>query len=275
MHQQAATADRNRPIGEPKRGGKIDKGSEWTGERQQDDQRRVYRQSPSPSLGKAIFAHREMSIPANSRKFGGTCGSSIAQLCRKYFGARSTTPTATSDHFRLRVELLGADHVALLPRRLRGYDHTGNHAAPAARQTRAHDRAISFGAGGFRNPARRSASEPHWALDGEAAFTVTVVCTLADASLIFGRGRTPQLSRIHADLLLLLAAAFWGFGNVAQKTVLEHLDPLSAVGLRCLIAGLVVLPLVASERRPKVGWSYLTSLVRVSGLFAVSIVIQQ
>jgi drug/metabolite transporter (DMT)-like permease len=73
----------------------------------------------------------------------------------------------------------------------------------------------------------------------------------------------------------LLAAAFWGFGNVAQKTVLEHLDPLSAVGLRCLIAGLVVSPLVVPERHPNIGWSYRVSLARVSALFAVSLVIQQ
>ena len=83
------------------------------------------------------------------------------------------------------------------------------------------------------------------------------------------------MSKTRANLLLLLAAAFWGFGNVAQKTVLEHLDPLSAVGLRCLIAGLVVLPLVSSERHPNLGWRYWTSLARVSALFAVSIGIQQ
>lgn len=46
------------------------------------------------------------------------------------------------------------------------------------------------------------------------------------------------MSKVQANCLLLLAAAFWGFGNVAQKNVLDHLDPLSAVGMRCLIAGL-------------------------------------
>ena len=52
------------------------------------------------------------------------------------------------------------------------------------------------------------------------------------------------MSRLHANLLLLFAAALWGFGNVPQKTVLDHLDPLSAVGMRCLIGGLLVLPLM-------------------------------
>jgi hypothetical protein len=37
------------------------------------------------------------------------------------------------------------------------------------------------------------------------------------------------VTRFSANLLLLLAAAFWGYGNIAQKTVLEHLDPFSAM----------------------------------------------
>jgi drug/metabolite transporter (DMT)-like permease len=57
------------------------------------------------------------------------------------------------------------------------------------------------------------------------------------------------VSRTKANLLLLFAAALWGFGNVAQKTVLVHLDALSAVGLRCLIGGLLVLPFIMTERR--------------------------
>ena len=60
-----------------------------------------------------------------------------------------------------------------------------------------------------------------------------------------------DMSKLQANCLLLLAAAFWGFGNVAQKTVLEHLDPLSAVGMRCLIAGLIAAPLTMLERRRK------------------------
>lgn len=83
------------------------------------------------------------------------------------------------------------------------------------------------------------------------------------------------MSKLTANLLLLLAAAFWGFGNVAQKTVLTHLDALSAVGLRCLIGGLLVLPLVLTERRLPAGAAHFSSLVRVSALFAVSIMLQQ
>ncbi|AZO67293.1 MULTISPECIES: DMT family transporter [unclassified Mesorhizobium] len=83
------------------------------------------------------------------------------------------------------------------------------------------------------------------------------------------------MSRAQANCLLLLAAAFWGFGNVAQKTVLDHLDPLSAVGMRCLIAGLMVAPLTMLEWGRKFGPGYWMSLTKVSVLFSISIIVQQ
>ncbi|WP_292441750.1 DMT family transporter [Mesorhizobium sp.] len=83
------------------------------------------------------------------------------------------------------------------------------------------------------------------------------------------------MSKARANCLLLPAAAFRGFGNVAQKTVLDHLDPLSAVGMRCLIAGLLVVLLTMLERGRRFGSGYRMSLVRVSALFSISIVIQQ
>lgn len=83
------------------------------------------------------------------------------------------------------------------------------------------------------------------------------------------------MSKTRANLLLLFAAVLWGLGNVAQKTVLAHLDALSAVGLRCLIGGLLVLPFVLTERRLPAGPSYLPSLARVGVLFAISITLQQ
>jgi drug/metabolite transporter (DMT)-like permease len=83
------------------------------------------------------------------------------------------------------------------------------------------------------------------------------------------------MSRTRANLLLLFAAALWGFGNVAQKTVLEHLDPFSAVGLRCLIAAVLVAPLLAAERAsgPTRGW--IASQLRVSVPFALAMALQQ
>ncbi len=79
----------------------------------------------------------------------------------------------------------------------------------------------------------------------------------------------------QANYQLLLAAAFWGFGNVAQKTVLDHLDPHSAVGMRCLIAGLMVAPLTMLERGRTFGPGYWMSLIKVSAMFSISIAIQQ
>lgn len=55
------------------------------------------------------------------------------------------------------------------------------------------------------------------------------------------------MSRMQANGLLLLAAFLWGSGNVAQKTILDDLGPLTAVGLRCLIGAIVIWPLVDSS----------------------------
>ncbi|MEP7173209.1 MAG: DMT family transporter [Aestuariivirga sp.] len=50
------------------------------------------------------------------------------------------------------------------------------------------------------------------------------------------------MKRGQANQLLLIAAILWGAGNVAQQTILEHIGPFLAVGLRCAIACLVILP---------------------------------
>lgn len=55
------------------------------------------------------------------------------------------------------------------------------------------------------------------------------------------------MSTLHANVLLLLAAMFWGAGNVAQKSVLDDLGPLTTVGLRCLMGAAVILPLLLRE----------------------------
>ncbi len=56
-----------------------------------------------------------------------------------------------------------------------------------------------------------------------------------------------NISRMQANGLLLLAAFLWGTGNVAQKTILDDLGPLTAVGLRCLIGAIVIWPLLSSS----------------------------
>ncbi len=83
------------------------------------------------------------------------------------------------------------------------------------------------------------------------------------------------MSRSQANFLLLVAAAFWGFGNVAQKTVLEHLDPSSAVGLRCLIGGVLILPLLRLDRSGVLAPGYWPSALRVAVIFAAALLLQQ
>lgn len=68
---------------------------------------------------------------------------------------------------------------------------------------------------------------------------------------------------ITADLLLLLVALIWGFGFVAQRAGMEHIGPYAFNGIRFLLGGLCLLPLVLRSQR-----SSLTSTNRVPLLYA-------
>lgn len=57
------------------------------------------------------------------------------------------------------------------------------------------------------------------------------------------------MTRIQANLVLLLAAAIWGGGFVAQSTAMAAIGPLWFIGLRFAVATLVVLPFVGLEAR--------------------------
>ncbi|ASY63808.1 Permease of the drug/metabolite transporter (DMT) superfamily [Sinorhizobium sojae CCBAU 05684] len=57
------------------------------------------------------------------------------------------------------------------------------------------------------------------------------------------------MTRIQANLFLLLSGAIWGAGFVAQSTAMEAIGPLWFIGLRFAIAMLVALPLVLIEAR--------------------------
>ncbi len=83
------------------------------------------------------------------------------------------------------------------------------------------------------------------------------------------------MSRVQANMMLLVAAALWGLGNVAQKTVLDHVDALTAVGVRCAIAGILLAPLALIERKGPWASGWWSSLARVVVLFAVAMAIQQ
>ena len=57
------------------------------------------------------------------------------------------------------------------------------------------------------------------------------------------------MTRIQANLVLLLAAAIWGGGFVAQSTAMDNIGPFWFIGLRFLIATLAVAPFALMEHR--------------------------
>jgi drug/metabolite transporter (DMT)-like permease len=78
-----------------------------------------------------------------------------------------------------------------------------------------------------------------------------------------------------AHFALLLAAAFWGGGNIAQKLVLSHIGPMSAVCLRCAIAAIAILPLAATEWQRHCQAGFPKSMLLVSISFTAAICLQQ
>jgi drug/metabolite transporter (DMT)-like permease len=57
------------------------------------------------------------------------------------------------------------------------------------------------------------------------------------------------MTRIQANLILLLAAAIWGSGFVAQSTAMKAIGPFWFISLRFAVATIVVLPFVWKEKR--------------------------
>lgn len=57
------------------------------------------------------------------------------------------------------------------------------------------------------------------------------------------------MSRIRANLVLLLAGAMWGMGFVAQSTAMASIGPLQFIGFRFLAATLAMLPFAIRETR--------------------------
>lgn len=61
------------------------------------------------------------------------------------------------------------------------------------------------------------------------------------------------MSRLHADLALLLAAVIWGVGFVFQKSAMSHIGPLTFLAVRGIVAALALLPLAIREAREQEG----------------------
>lgn len=88
------------------------------------------------------------------------------------------------------------------------------------------------------------------------------------------------MTRIQADLALLLAGSIWGFGFVAQKTALDHIGPFTFVASRFLISALFVLPFVLHERgfqRLYAGMNRKNAsrILLLCGTFAPAVLLQQ
>ena len=56
-----------------------------------------------------------------------------------------------------------------------------------------------------------------------------------------------MLNRFTATLLLLLATMFWGFAFVAQKNAMNYMGPLTYIGARYILGGLLIVPLAWRE----------------------------
>ena len=59
----------------------------------------------------------------------------------------------------------------------------------------------------------------------------------------------PRVTDAKASLQLLLAAAIWGFAFVAQRTGMDHVGPFLFTGVRFLLGGLALVPLLWVRRR--------------------------
>lgn len=55
------------------------------------------------------------------------------------------------------------------------------------------------------------------------------------------------MSRLSANLLLLLAGAIWGMSFVEQKVGMEHVGPFAFIALRFLVASIILLPFAFQE----------------------------
>lgn len=75
--------------------------------------------------------------------------------------------------------------------------------------------------------------------------------------------------------MLLLAAFFWGSGNLANKTVLQDLDPFTVVVLRNLIAAVAIVPMLLPELARGVMPAWFRSALLVGAFFGVAVICQQ
>jgi drug/metabolite transporter (DMT)-like permease len=85
------------------------------------------------------------------------------------------------------------------------------------------------------------------------------------------------MTRLRADILLLLTALVWGAAFVGQSTAMDHLGPFSFTGVRFLLATLVVLPFALAESKlgPAIKQHHLWPMVAVGAVFFLASILQQ
>ncbi len=85
------------------------------------------------------------------------------------------------------------------------------------------------------------------------------------------------MRRTHADLLLVIAAAIWGFAFLFQKSAMTHVGPIQFVAARAIVACLALAPLAYVEMRGgEIGWSRVWRAAFPAGLaFFTGAVLQQ
>ena len=86
------------------------------------------------------------------------------------------------------------------------------------------------------------------------------------------------MTRLRADLILLLVAAIWGLAFVFQKTAMSTLGPYTFIAARSLVAAVALAPLAFLEasRTTVTASSSFRSVIAVSGLlFFIAAAFQQ
>ena len=73
---------------------------------------------------------------------------------------------------------------------------------------------------------------------------------------------------MQANIMLLAAAAIWGFGFVAQRLGMNFLEPFAFNGVRFLLGSCSLLPLIWWFSRPRTSQPYSESSLPLAGVLA-------
>jgi drug/metabolite transporter (DMT)-like permease len=77
------------------------------------------------------------------------------------------------------------------------------------------------------------------------------------------------MRRIHADLMLLLAAAVWGVAFVFQKSAMDHIGPNTFIAARGFLAALTLLPFAIHEAS-RVSQQPPIKLLQIAGIAGIA-----